>query len=161
MKNLIKSILVSTFMIAGASGAQAHSFNVLIVGENLAETGAYNGFRLATRERDGHANEESDGHLGGLDSYIFMAEPSADLPSGINILVMLDEGEPPQIIVQQEIENQALRPSIAWAAIIAMDFQARYLAAYGIEADPTARQAYYAAQLVERFVRRNPGFINR
>jgi hypothetical protein len=35
---------------------------------------ALNGFLLATREQDSHENEESDGHLGGLDSYIFKVD---------------------------------------------------------------------------------------
>ena len=31
---------------------------------------AVNGFKLAASERDGHSNEEADGHLGGLDVYL-------------------------------------------------------------------------------------------
>ncbi len=139
-------------------GASAHSFNVLLIGEDVMEGGAYDGFRLATRERDGHAAEESDGHLGGLDSYIFSAAPGEDVPLGMDILVMLDAGDLPEIIVQKQIDSMELRPSIAWAAVIALDFQQRYLEAYGVEAGPAARKGYYAAQLIDRYVRRSPDF---
>lgn len=152
---------VATTMVLGAAPLLAHSFNVVLIGENIAESGAYDGFRLATRERDGHAGEESDGHLGGLDSYIFTAAPGEALPPDMDILVMLDESEFPEITVQKKIGSIELRPQIAWAAVIALDFQRRYLEAYGVEAGPEARKGYYAAQLIDRFVRRTPDFMDR
>jgi hypothetical protein len=55
------------------SAAAAHSFNLVFIAPFAEMSGqsALNGFLLATREQDSHENEESDGHLGGLDSYIF------------------------------------------------------------------------------------------
>ncbi len=144
-----------------AQAALAHSFNVLLIGENVRQSGAYDGFRLATRERDGHAAEESDGHLGGLDSYIFSADMGAPVPPDMDIVVMLEAGDIPEIIVQKQIDSMELRPSIAWAAVIALDFQQRYLAAYGVEAGPEARKGYYAAQLIDRYVRRSADFTDR
>ncbi len=152
-------IMAAVLMLGGA--ASAHAFNVLLVGENVKGSGAYDGFRLATRERDGHAAEESDGHLGGLDSYIFIAAPGEAVPPDTDILVLLDAGDMPEVIVQKQIDSMALRPSIAWAAVIALDFQRRYLEAYGVEAGPDARKGYYAAQLIDRFVRRSASFIER
>lgn len=161
MRFISRVIGVVFGLFLAATTANAHSFNVAIVGENVMGSGAYNGFRLATRERDGHAAEESDGHLGGLDSFIFTIAPGEDLPPDMDILVLLDAGRAPEIIVQKQIDSMELRPSIAWAAVIALDFQQRYLNAYGTEAGPSARKGYYAAQLIERFVRRSDDFLDR
>jgi len=156
----ITAMIVAVILMFGG-GASAHAFNVLLVGENVRESGAYDGFWLATRERDGHGAEESDGHLGGLDSYIFTAALGAAVPPDMDILVLLDTGEAPEIIVQKQIDSMEMRPSIAWAAVIALDFQRRYLEAYGVEAGPEARKGYYAAQLIDRYVRRNADFAAR
>ena len=59
----------------------AHSFSAAIVtdsndgGARLQST--LEGFLLATRERDGHADETSDGHLGGLDVHVVPLEVEA------------------------------------------------------------------------------------
>ncbi len=161
MKRILATFGLAMALVGAGLAAQAHSFNVALVGEAVRESGAYDGFRLATLERDAHAGEESDGHLGGLDVYIFTAEPGAELPADMNIVVLLDAGAFPAVSVQKEIGSDALRPSIAWAALIALDFESRYAATYGTPASPAARQGYYAAQLIERYVRQNPGFINR
>jgi hypothetical protein len=39
---------------------------------------ALDGFMLATGEEDSHALEESDGHLGGLDSYVYTLDSSLE-----------------------------------------------------------------------------------
>jgi len=72
------------FLIAAAcvfmtSQAKAHSFNVALLiplsGPNQADSKAIrDGFLLATKERDSHADEASDGHLGGLDVYVYAAD---------------------------------------------------------------------------------------
>ncbi len=153
--------IITVAMLVFGGGASAHSFNVLLIGENVRASGAYDGFRLATRERDGHAAEESGGHLGGLDSYIYSAAAGEAVPPNMDILVLLDRGDSPEIIVRKQIDSMELRPSIAWAAVIALDFQRRYLEAYGGEAGPEARKGYYAAQLIDRFVRRSADFVDR
>ena len=65
--------LIAFFFI---STAVAHSFNLVFLAPLAKESGksALNGFLLATREQDSHENEESNGHLGGLDSYIFRVD---------------------------------------------------------------------------------------
>ncbi len=161
MQFLVRILFLSCALAFSARAGVAHSFNVLLIGEGLRENGAYDGFRLATRERDGHAGEESDGHLGGLDSYIFTAAPGGELPPDMDIVVQIDAGEMPDITVEKQIGSLELRPTIAWAAIIALDFQRRYAEAYGKEAGPEARKGYYAAQLIDRFVRRNAAFAER
>jgi len=158
MRAIFAAVLVLTF---SAEATLAHSFNVLLIGENVRQSGAYDGFRLATREQDGHAAEESDGHLGGLDSYIFSADVGAPVPPDMDILVMLEAEGIPKIIVQKQIDSMELRPSVEWAAVITLDFQQRYLEAYGAEVGPEARKGYYAAQLIDRFVRRSADFVDR
>ncbi len=62
-----------------ATPALAHSFRMALL---LPLTGAdaavgrqaVKGFLLATRERDGHPDETSDGHLGGLDVYVLVID---------------------------------------------------------------------------------------
>lgn len=59
---------------ASLSHAEAHSFNtVLIVSPDTdpaAERGIVQSFLLASEETDQHADQTSDGHLGGLDVYL-------------------------------------------------------------------------------------------
>ncbi len=76
----MKTILAAIAVILLAMGpASAHSFNVaLLVSPSSAAANdggqIRDGFVLATRERDGHRDEESDGHLGGLDVYLFLID---------------------------------------------------------------------------------------
>ena len=65
--------LLSLTLIFCLNSAWAHSFNVLYIApfSDSAGQSALLGFLLATREEDAHEAEESDGHLGGLDSYVF------------------------------------------------------------------------------------------
>lgn len=70
-------LLAGAWLMAFAPAAWAHSFNVVMVVPDDMAQGARNdmaaAFLVASEERDGHANEESDGHLGGLDVYITLA----------------------------------------------------------------------------------------
>ncbi len=73
-------LLVAAWLMAFAPVAWAHSFNVVMVVPDDLTPGLRDdmavGFLVASQERDGHANEESDGHLGGLDVYITLAPVS-------------------------------------------------------------------------------------
>ena len=62
-----------------ATGAFGHSFNVALVVPAGERVQAMQAFLLASGERDRHANEESDGHLGGLDVYVSVVEMDADV----------------------------------------------------------------------------------
>ncbi len=88
------SLMVLIALIQGSvvlSSAVAHRFNVALVlpvsgsaagnGEQIRK-----GFMLATTERDAHADEESDGHLGGLDSYVSVIDANGDVAAGIKRL---------------------------------------------------------------------------
>ncbi len=157
----MKTIFLILGLLAPAHGALAHAFNVWLIAGKVSTQSVYDGFRLATRERDGHDFEESDGHLGGLDVNIFSSGPDGPPPPDIDIRVNFEAAALPEISVVREIERIELRPSIAWAAIIALDFQDRFAAEYGRPADDMARRGYYAAQLIDRFVREGSAFTDR
>ena len=86
---LFRSPVLVAALWMGMSGiASAHSFTaaLLVVGEDreasLAE--AVRGFLLAADERDGHANETSDGHLGGVDVHVLpLPRDAAGLVEGL------------------------------------------------------------------------------
>lgn len=65
-------IILAVFASLGR--ANAHSFNaVLIVPKDASqadERSMIDAFLVASEETDGHADQESDGHLGGLDVYL-------------------------------------------------------------------------------------------
>lgn len=77
MKNSIAvKLLVGLIAAVFINTASAHSFNLVFIAPITTFSGqsALNGFLLATREQDSHENEDSDGHLGGLDSYVFRVD---------------------------------------------------------------------------------------
>ena len=70
--HLIKALLLIS-ALAAPGPLQAHSFDIAVVAPypgSQAQVGAslWQGMRIATREADGHEDEASDGHLGGVDS---------------------------------------------------------------------------------------------
>lgn len=68
--------LLSLALIICFNTAWAHSFNIVFIApySKLAGQSELKGFLMATRERDAHQDEESDGHLGGLDAYILKVD---------------------------------------------------------------------------------------
>jgi len=68
--------------------AAAHRFDVALV---IPVSGAgsaqgrqiHDGFMLATTERDSHPDQESDGHLGGLDVYVSVIDGNGDVAADI------------------------------------------------------------------------------
>ncbi len=89
----MRTILAAVAAILLAMGpANAHSFNVaLLVGQSgpAASDGDQirDGFLLATRERDAHPDQESDGHLGGLDVYLFLIDDRYSPLAGVLTLL--------------------------------------------------------------------------
>ena len=68
--------------------ALAHRFNVALViplSNAVAVQGRQfrDGFMLATTERDSHPDQESDGHLGGLDVYVGVIDGHGDVAADI------------------------------------------------------------------------------
>ena len=76
-------ILIAVMLMVITSEGGAHSFNLGFVAPmsgSQADVGqqALDGFMLATTEQDAHQFEESDGHLGGLDSYVIKIDSSVN-----------------------------------------------------------------------------------
>ena len=100
-------LLVLVLSVVLASQSNAHSFNVVLVvplsGAAIEDGKSFrDGFSLAARERDGHPGEESDGHLGGLDVYLHIADINEARLAGLDailrqteiaILVLAESGE--------------------------------------------------------------------
>lgn len=81
MRTLIGFFLLAVLAAITPGAAVAHSFTVVLVGpfsgpDATRAKQMLDGFLLATREQDAHADEEADGHLGGLDVYIVPRDPS-------------------------------------------------------------------------------------
>lgn len=185
-------LLTLLFFWPWASGAAlAHSFRVALVAQSGPDseavlTSAYRGFRLATRERDGHANEDSDGHLGGLDVYIAMVELSAEaaatgrVPAGAfssgagapDIVVVI--GSPAELVSLRAagdgnavlLEPGKIPDAEAWRQAPTLNgaagsFQERFADAYGIAPDDWAAQGYDAARRIDLAVRPLGGVADR
>lgn len=162
---------------------QAHSFNVGFMaplsGPNAHQgRQALDGFLLATRERDGHALEESDGHLGGLDSYVIRIDSGGGIDAvrgrldellrgeglvfltGVSLPetlatagVMLDDS---QSILVDPLDSVVYRfAASAPESLVTMDgvpFPAVFREAYGYDPDVNAIGGYIAARFIDAAV---------
>ncbi|AWB50743.1 hypothetical protein HYN69_20135 (plasmid) [Gemmobacter aquarius] len=156
----------------GMSGiASAHSFTaaLLVVGEDL-EVGlaeAVRGFLLAADERDGHANETSDGHLGGVDVHVLPLPREA---AGLVEDLLGTPSEPPDVVVVLGPEPAASATARAyqsegivlvqdvlpagWEGESQMDsFAARYRLVHGTAPSAMAATAYHAARCLDAAIR--------
>lgn len=151
--------------------AAAHSFTaaILVVGENVEQdlAEAVRGFLLAADERDGHPNETSDGHLGGVDVHVL------PLPAEATRLVQKLTGspdEPADVVIvlgpKPAADDAASKYSRAstvlvqallaegWNGDDRMDgFVTRYRLAYGKEPGLLAASAYHAARRLDVAIR--------
>lgn len=78
------SLLAAPFLALTALPAAAHSFQTVIMPAESQSVEEWvvrfrEGFLLASEERDSHAAQESDGHLGGVDVYLNDLLPSEDI----------------------------------------------------------------------------------
>jgi hypothetical protein len=90
--------------IAFATGdAAAHSFKVgamIPLSGPSAETSRQwlDGFLLATREKDAHPDQHSDGHLGGLDVYVLVVDSGGGAEAALSAIKTLVATEQPEIL---------------------------------------------------------------
>lgn len=160
-----------------ANPALAHRFNVALViplsgaesdqGRQIRE-----GFMLATTERDSHPDQESDGHLGGLDVYVSLMDGMGDLAADLGRMVgqgkadivaafgpettlslireLLDGKEVALLLPGQSPFSKPELPAVA-------AFISTYERAYGEEPSPWAAQGYNAARRIALAVRTQGG----
>lgn len=176
---IVARSLLCLMLLTGS--AYAHSFGVILIIPQSAEKDDSgkdyrNGFMLATSQRDSHPNEESDGHLGGLDVYVSVVEAGEDVANrAINVIgeteidivlvygmnqggsdlrdiledqnvVLVMSGEPPQ-------ENSAI--------LRLAEFRADFEAMFGYFANENAILGYNGAQRIEQAVRQLGGVDDR
>ena len=180
-------ILIAVMLMVITSEGSAHSFNLGFVAPMSgpeADSGkqALDGFMLATTEQDAHLFEESDGHLGGLDSYVIRIDSSADDKTTINRIEKLLRSKKPLFVAgifslefASEISNR-LKNSEAvlvnpvdsrmWQRLVEEPeklttmsrepFNAKFLAAYGYAPTADVHKGYIAARLIASTVRSLP-----
>lgn len=162
-------------LVVTATAGAAHSFAVAALlppGTPQATQDAMRGaFLVASSERDGHADETSDGHLGGLDVFLSFAEPGTVVTADI-VVVPLPLAGPDAAKRQAEAAGAALLPApptgadaaelLATAADPAVPaFAERFRAATGMEPGAEATALYLAARAVDRAVRAQGGVADR
>jgi ABC-type branched-subunit amino acid transport system substrate-binding protein len=172
-------ILIAIMLMVITSEGSAHSFNLGFVAPlsgPRADTGqqALDGFMLATTEQDAHLFEESDGHLGGLDSYVIKIDSSVDDKTTIERIEKLLENKQPLFVVGNlspgftshisDLVNNSqavlVNPvdSVMWQQIVgapeklttmsAEPFNPKFEAAYGYQPNANVRKGYIAARLI-------------
>ncbi len=169
--------LVAVVALAAPAAVAAHNFALgVVVGEDAAAAqmeAAIRGMLLATRERDGHAGETSDGHLGGIDVFIVpLPVDAAGTIAGLKrvpqtsidiaILIGPDAATDPET-ARLDPQTVTIRPGTfdtnppeARAA-----FAARFQDAYGTAPDRWALEGYNAARRIDLAVRRQGGVDDR
>lgn len=170
--------LAGAVWIAMSGAAEAHSFNALLIlplSGPAAGAGeqARDGFMLATTERDSHPDEESDGHLGGLDVYVSVedvGDRSAGRPrpangEGFEFVVVLDPtgdlaGEKwpstPKPVVVRPRPIPIQNPPEAWRSAVAA-FTEAFMRAYGRTPSEAAARGYDAARRIDAVIRQAGG----
>ena len=159
---------------AFASAGLAHEFNTVLIvpaGDEAQETrdAMQRAFLIASRERDGHPDETSEGHLGGLDVQLtligqdrpdlvaaadpdFVVAPLSARDEGT--LAAIGAGLDAVIISRTEIEATPMPGMLEADADVGFDsFEARFRAETGNAPNDEAIAAYLAARWIERVVR--------
>jgi hypothetical protein len=166
-------------LIGLSTPALAHEFTaaLLAVGENrearLAE--AVRGFLLAADERDGHAGETSDGHLGGVDVQILPLPPeAAGRVTGLSgapvnppdvVVVLADAGSDSLDAAVDPGPGVVITPGelpADWDQRTGADgFVTRYLQVYGEPPGEAAALGYHAARRLDAAIRPLDGVTPR
>lgn len=174
------ALIVALALPAGL--ASAHSFNVVLwvpLSGPAAVAGAQmrDGFMLAAKERDSHAGQESDGHLGGLDVYVELADslqvPGIRATSGRRAADIVAVIGSPQTVKPAELlapdqqgillmpGETAFPPSVQTAGGGPVPAAAAFIAAfeteYGYAPAQPAAQGYNAARRIDAAVRAQGG----
>ncbi len=180
-------ILIAVMLMVITSEGLAHSFNLGFVAPMagpLAETGqqALDGFMLATTEQDSHAFEESDGHLGGLDSYVIKIDSSVNEKTTVDQIENLLRNNKPLFVAgifSSELVGEIsarlkhsdavlVNPveSLMWHRLIenpdklttmsGEPFNVKFKATYGYDPTADVRKGYIAARLIASTVRSLP-----
>ena len=161
----------------GIGPAVAHRFNVALVvprsdGAFLDGRDIRDGFMLATAERDSHPDQESDGHLGGLDIYVTVIGSQGNITAEIERIARQREvdivvafgSEETRSMVQGLLDGTRVvlllpgQPTLSWPGSPAEKaFNAAYEQAYGYAPTSRSAQGYIAARHIDAAVRAQGG----
>ena len=195
MKFLLPALALAAAIALAPGDAAAHSFRVALVapfdGPKASEGAALAaGFLIATRERDGHPDETSDGHLGGLDVHLVRVnagQSDADVLAAAGALLDGDDGEPVAFLavaagpkLTAALEALSARTRAVFIDLsagplpdpgppeapgdgtpAAAPFAEAFRATHGGAPDAAARTGYRAARLIDRAVRAQAGVEDR
>jgi hypothetical protein len=177
--NNVVVLLLAIFLLGSISfkPAYAHRFYVALViplSNAEADQGRHyrRGFMLATTERDSHPDEESDGHLGGLDVYVSVIDSQGDVSAEIERIVaqdridivtvigsgktlslagkLLDGRNIVLLLPGQSPFSQSDKPGV-------VIFRSSYESQYGDQPSAQAAQGYNAARRIDVAVRAQGG----
>lgn len=163
---ITRSLIFATFLAGMSTTANPHEFTagLHVVGPdaNLRLPEIVAGFLLAADERDGHEDETSDGHLGGVDVQILLLPRD----NGIGISGLYDNpSETPDVVIlfsaaglpdldippgTTVVEAGKLPRDQDWRQ---SDFAARYLVAYGEPPTRDAARGYNEARRLDIAIR--------
>jgi len=168
-RRLITAGLILLAVAASLGRAYAHSFDAVLVVPNRAsdsvERGMIAAFLVASEERDGHADQTSDGHLGGMDVYltpvrglawdeILAAAPDFIVLNAQNAGAVVPSGVS-AVLVRPMPPSDARAPAfVATPADAALPgFTDRFRARVGRAPDAGDRAVYLAARRIDIAVR--------
>lgn len=187
MSEFSPKILIGILLALSLDPVWAHSFNLGFVAPMSGSRGdsgqqALDGFMLATTEQDAHAFEESDGHLGGLDSYVIKIDSSVDDKTTIERVENLLKKDKPLFVagifslelageISERLKHSEavlVNPvdSLMWHQAIETPgrlttmsgelLNEKFKAAYGYAPTTDVRKGYIAARLIASTVRSLP-----
>jgi len=177
-------IIAGILLVASLGPVWAHSFNlglVIPMSGPRVDTGqqALDGFMLATTEQDGHPDETSDGHLGGLDSHVLKVDSGVGSDLMLKSLEgLMQKSEPVFVtglfsgetakLVSKSLKQQntvffdptdsamwqiALSTPVKLKSMNGDSFSARFQNRYGYAPTPEVNRGYIAARLIAATVR--------
>lgn len=168
-------------LLLGTNQAFAHRFNIALIlplsGTQIELGTQYrDGFFLATTQRDAHLNETSDGHLGGLDSYISIIDAGGDIDSQIRTIIsenkidiVVADFTPAPILSEissllQQANIALLSPSLLTVEQLNLnsivEFNQIFENQYDIRPSTYSIQGYNAAYRIDEAVRAQAGVGN-
>ncbi len=157
--------------------AYAHRFYVALVvplSNALADQGRQyrRGFMLATTERDSHPDEESDGHLGGLDVYVSVIDSHRDVSAEIERMISQDRidivtvigSDKTLILAGKLLDGKSIALLLPGQSPFSQSdkpgvvaFTSAFESHYGDQPSAHAAQGYNAAQRIDVAVRTQGG----
>lgn len=171
----VAALAATLAVVLSAGAVAAHEFTaaILVAGDDgearLAD--AVRGMLMAADERDGHLDETSDGHLGGVDVQVLpLPEAAAGRVEGLWGTPII----PPDVVVVMgsEAEARAALAAFGWDSIVLApgtlptgwaegSFATRYRSAYGTEPTDAAAEGYNASRRLDQAIRPRGGIEPR